>query len=1115
MRKRSAATSLFAALVVLLSTTDATANPADPETDSRPTDPTTPAAPSVVAAEKRSEVLGDDWRSSGDRLWTTTGDSSGFHVLVAEARTGYQWRTAATLVNHAADADTWVGNACVTGSGTKAVVAYAPRTFTNKEKLFARGAFTAVVDLVTGEVANLPVRTSLAYYNPGCGPGEEVALTQAADVDLRKTGLLTVDARTAKVSERTELTGQFTSAVPFQGGFAVAGGTGVLKIGRDGTKERIATTKGVPFHLKPDAEGGVVYMAAESSYDVNVQRSTGVRGKVSLLARGQVSKVGLTANARGVFLTGEAKVEALPSAVRRLDVPAGATVSTSGEMVLTGVEPAKKSRRSLPQIWNLTAKSLKTGKDVGFGVDPADALTPREVEPDHTCAIPRNDPSIQVLQPKPRQVEWAANMVVRGNLNLYRDPGWNGHPGGYWPELMFPPLPMANANGKAMPIQVLLGVTGQESNLWQASRHTLPGEFGNPLIGSYYGQLLHDESEANDWDIDFARADCGYGVTQMTDGMRRFGDGNLPADQQRAIATDYAANVAAGMRKLQEKWNQVQNAGMTLNDNDIINLENWFFAAWAYNSGFKPQSDAWKHNGAWGVGWANNPANPHYDPNRHSFGEHPTDFARPQNWPYPEKIMGFAGNPPTIWESEHSEVPMFINGLWPGGAGSADVPGSAEYNKRNVKPPRFLFCTAVNHCVPGGQFTPTDPEVDDDPVGDTGPCAHQNAAGQYDLKCWWHEPATWKPNCQGCGFEQERFDFRDYPNEEANGDSFPPQCPETNPLHPREIIVDHTAPTRRKAPTTRKECAQLPIAGNGSLTFHYDKPAAYVDLHQLGTGFGGHMWLSHTKRNTIAELKAVTTGTWYLHKELRTKAKVRVFIPAHGSFKTTRAVYKVKTAQGVTDVVLDQSRYSDEWATLGDFHFNNVPEVSLSTLTGEAGKKVVYDALAFLPMVENQRPGDRLTRFTNFVTGKCITPAETFANPSPVVQTPCRDNFSDHWLIRYWKYSETPNPSGGAPLPTYHYQFVHEGTGRCLAVHQYENQDSRVETRDCGDPATNPDTTWRAVGVSMGYAGSGPLTHDPTGLMLMPEGGSHADEAPVGVTYTNPPPPGNYASWSW
>ena len=81
-----------------------------------------PAPSASVAESKRAEVLGKDWRSSGDRMWTTVGDGKGFHGMTADARTGYTWRTIATLAQPGLDADSWIGNACLTASGQKLVV---------------------------------------------------------------------------------------------------------------------------------------------------------------------------------------------------------------------------------------------------------------------------------------------------------------------------------------------------------------------------------------------------------------------------------------------------------------------------------------------------------------------------------------------------------------------------------------------------------------------------------------------------------------------------------------------------------------------------------------------------------------------------------------------------------------------------------------------------------------------------------------------------------------------------------------------------------------------------------------------------------------------------------
>src|SRR4051794_4386801 len=168
-------------------------------------EPAQPTSPPSVQDKDRAGLIGPNWQRSVDRMWTTAGDASGFHLLVAEAKTGYSWRTAATLSQPGVEADSWIGNACVTGSGRRAVVVYAPRTFTNEAQLFDRGGFTAVVDLVSGVVTKLPIRTSLAYYNPGCGTAETAVLSQGGDEDLDKTRVMTLDTTNATLGRKIEV----------------------------------------------------------------------------------------------------------------------------------------------------------------------------------------------------------------------------------------------------------------------------------------------------------------------------------------------------------------------------------------------------------------------------------------------------------------------------------------------------------------------------------------------------------------------------------------------------------------------------------------------------------------------------------------------------------------------------------------------------------------------------------------------------------------------------------------------------------------------------------------------------------------------------------------------
>ncbi|MEU2718314.1 hypothetical protein [Streptomyces sp. NPDC007205] len=77
--------------------------------------------------------------------------------------------------------------------------------------------------------------------------------------------------------------------------------------------------------------------------------------------------------------------------------------------------------------------------------------------------------------------------------------------------------------------------------------------------------------------------DCGYGVGQVTDGMRlagheKPGETSLSPSVQKLVAIDYATNVAASLKILVDKWNEVHKDGqkITVNNDDPSKVENWF-----------------------------------------------------------------------------------------------------------------------------------------------------------------------------------------------------------------------------------------------------------------------------------------------------------------------------------------------------------------------------------------------------------------------------------------------------------------------------------------------------------------------------------------------------------
>jgi hypothetical protein len=954
----------------------------------------------VVPSAERAAVLGKGWQASGDVAWTTSGDADGFHLLTATKKDGYSWRTIASLSEPGFDADAWIGNTCVTGSGKRAVVVYAPRTFTNKPQLMARGGFTAVVDLASGRVTKLDLKASLSYYNPGCGPGETVILTQSGGEDRPGTRLFRLDASTGGISKPIPVKGQVTSAVPAaDGSIAAASGAEVIKVDARGGRTALARTDGVPYRLTPDGDGGITFLDKRGATS-KVKRITAgavahpnVRTtRAAVLARGLATETGLTRSAGTVYVTGTTRPTAArtPATVKRLaSTPKDVTVSTRGEAVLTHtawadgkgtlLQPGEATRARTVKM-SLTTRA--TGRTASFTVDPAHRVSayagqgraaspgllsgsaggartsvaataagdPSDpVEAERTCSVPRNDPRNQAMQPKPRQVEWAVDMAVKGMLNTHisRPANWKnlGMPA-YMPQTLFlnPPL---DGGGRAM-AQVMLGVTTQESNMWQAGREAVPGVTASPLIGNYYGINLYDGDPSNDWDVDFAKADCGYGITQITDHMRMAGreDGHGGAawdyQKQRAAALDYTANIAAGLQTLVSKWNETRAAGMIANHGTSGRPENWYFALWAYNSGFHPNAG---DGSPWGLGWANNPANPEWDAGRLPFmenaagGEDASAAARPQNWPYQEKVLGFAAHPPSFLESPGTLVPAFRPATWNGTNSAVTVKGSALYNRAHLKAPEDAFCDSSNSCDPS--------RISDSASNDTassGPC------GRDDVKCWWNKPVTWKTDCvDTCGYEFVRFG--DTAPEEPDGTAYPPNC-STSGLPDGALIIDDVP---ADTPVVRAGCTNS-FTNSGTFSFNFANNSvetvypAKVDLHQLGAGFGGHFWFGHTRADDAKGQRLKITGTWQLNKSLNSTAKVWVHIPDHGA-QTKYARYEVDNGRWTSRRTISQVGSSNRWVSLGAFRFSGVPKVRLTTITpdGTGDEDIAFDAVAIHP----------------------------------------------------------------------------------------------------------------------------------------------------------------------
>ncbi|WNI22736.1 GDSL-type esterase/lipase family protein [Streptomyces sp. ITFR-16] len=993
----------FAATAVLSGLIQAVAAADSPRASSAIDVPQTsapkPAAPSAVPGGQRAQVLGKQWRQAADRAWTTSSDAQGFHILVAEKSSGYAWKTAASLSEPGFEADAWIGNACVTASGDRAVVVYAPRTFTNKPELMTRGAFTAVVDLNTGGVTKLSVHSSLAYFSPGCGRDERAVVSQFTDDSSSEnaTRLVAIDAEAKKAQASLKLDGQVTSAVPYQGGIAAADGYSVVKIDSKGKRTRLADTTGIAFQLRTDHDGGLVFLDRRSQGKAAVRRF--VDSRSSTLATGRMADVDLTASSDGtVYITGQAKSSGrLPAAVKNPGVAKEAVATTSGQALVTSnwanakTSPADADALSArPVAAEIT--TLSTGRTARLETTPGEvalsrgridqgraaspALAPAEaspartpssaaaadpnnpVEDERTCAVPRNDVRKQALQPTPRQVEWAVDQAVTDNLDQWisRPANWNGTGvTAYSPQVLFPLRALeGDPNGVPdgnddwyIPSQILLGITAQESNMWQATRYAVPGVTANPLIGNYYGiKYAADGDQGDAWAIDWTKADCGYGITQVTDGMRK-SDTQLTTAQKEAAALDYTANIAYGADILASKWNETSKAGMTVNEGQPKYIESWFFALWAYNSGFHPQSEASSNSGKWGVGWTNNPANPLWKESRTPFLENASgadDYshaAHPQDWPYQEKVIGWAARP--------------ISALFKPGdmqAGYRAAWWNSNAYRTSAKPPTILFCTEANDC--------DHTKVHDGSSNKTGegPCKLPGDPDEKDplyLKCWWHDSVKWKFCDAGqCGNPVHRFNSADYPEQPNENSSYPPVCDAGLPSG--TLVVDDVANGTAPAGQSGHKCDVSRSAGTFSFTFasHNATYPGKIDLHQLGAAYGDHFWFSHTRKASDTDgARLLTTGTWSLGSGLNDWVRILVHLPDHGAH-TQQAMYEIDTGSGTFTRTryISQERKANEWVSLGSYKVSGKPRVRLANTTqdGTGDEDVAWDAVAFQPL---------------------------------------------------------------------------------------------------------------------------------------------------------------------
>lgn len=929
---------------------------------------------------------------AGDEIVAGRGDSAGWHVYAASSGAGWAWQPLATLAPAGLNpaGERWIGRQCITGDGRYVVAVVAPWGADNTPAGNDAGGVAYVIDAHTGAVRPLVSGVSLYYFTPSCGPGSMVALSRYLGTDERTTQLVLADAAGARVEAVRTLRGQYTSAVPAGGGgFFAVSGNAVVRLA-PGRRAVAAHAPGRPFDLVANAAGGADYLVGTGRATAAVWHldSAGAHraggGVFSRLALFQgrhghtvaAGSTGLDPRAGIVALAGQdTPVQAaslagtayspVPVGSPRTAVAPGMTAGTlpgtplllvTGHRHVTSWTPAAAAPASTvdPPVLRAdgtVARLSGAPAPTSPGGPGARGSRAARGQFTSTCAVARNDVYLQAMQPSPDDVDWAANLAGRSLLT-----GAAARPAGYAnlglpaysPSLDFPlPAPFG-PGGQSIPREVLEGIFAQESNFSQASWHSVQGVAGNPLIADYYGA-------GGGYVVGAVTPDCGYGLGQVTTGMQT---GAMAYDLQRKVAVDYAENAAAAAQILAQKWNELAAAGITANGSDPSILENWYLALWDYNSGLHSNTGS----GPWGLGWANNPANPDYPYNRGAFlhvdipgGFEITygDAATPANWPYQEKVFGWMEVPIRSALTGDASYAGTIQTFDPASNTNVFEPDPFELTRPGI----YDFCdTSDNQCDPtlcnrtlyGGNC---DPGTQDG----NGPCT------RADYECWWHAPITWCSVLNPCHTGSWEYNQGDPEPPAPSPDYYPlPTCTvSTTDIPPGTAVVDSQPNAVNLQGCT---AANMNWQNAGSFAFTYGDPAVPgsqqtdMDVHQLGTGLGGHMWFTHTGEPTDAHGVSLwgVTGTWAPDltdsDEGVDQYNVLAYIPAAGA-TATQASYTIDDGSGNTQTVtINQNSYTDQWASLGTFWLAPGATVSLTNLHTTSAGDLGFSGMAFVPV---------------------------------------------------------------------------------------------------------------------------------------------------------------------
>jgi len=120
-------------------------------------------------------------------------------------------------------------------------------------------------------------------------------------------------------------------------------------------------------------------------------------------------------------------------------------------------------------------------------------------------------------------------------------------------------------------------------------------------------------------------------------------------------------------------------------------------------------------------------------------------------------------------------------------------------------------------------------------------------------------------------------------------------------------------------------------------------------FHDYNAGYNNHMWYTYT----MASLSDICWVTWEPTIAITGNYEVSAYIPSVGA-DAVGARYQIHHANGDDLVLIDQSQYSDEWVSLGNYEFDagQTSWVYLGDSTGIGSQAIAFDAVkwSYMPV---------------------------------------------------------------------------------------------------------------------------------------------------------------------